>query len=148
MILNSVIASLVTVFDTAVSVDVYDGPVPTSVNKSDFVLVGSTGEEDDGAVVELALSDTGPGTWFDETGEVVCSVWSWSGNTDLAARRVAAAANAVACINAVKANRTLSGLLVAPGLAEVSVLNYQPRQTSEGAICRFTFNVSYRHLVT
>lgn len=149
MILDDVILALKSRFDTALSVDVYDGPYPPAVNKGDFVLVGSSGEDGiDGAAVDLTLSDLGPGDWLDEAGEVVCSSWSWSGHPDIPARRAAAAGNAVACVQAVREDRTLGGLLVAPGLAEVSVLTYEPRQTAEGAICRFTFSVTYRHVNT
>lgn len=148
MILNAVVLALVDLFDTAVSATVYDGPVPTSVNESSFVLVGSTGDDDDGAFVETELSTLGDGTWIDEAGEVVCSAWSWSGGTDLAAHRVIAGGLAADCAAAVAADRTLGGLLVAPGLAQVSAFQYQPRQTTEGAICRFTFSVTYRHVNT
>lgn len=147
MILDQVITKLVTIFTTA-GATTYDGPVPTSVNKTDYVLVGSDAEDGDGAVVELIESDLGPGTWVDETGEVVCSAWSWSGGTNIAACRAAAEATAVACIAAIRADRTLGGLLTGPRLAEVSVLRYEPKQTSKGAICRFTFSVLYRHLNT
>lgn len=148
MILDEVILALVALFDGAVAAPVYDGPVPAAVNKGDFVLVGSTGEDDDGAVIEQELSEVGPGTWLNEVGEVVCSCWSWSGGTDLPARRAAAAALVTACADAVAADRTLGGLLKTPGLAEVSSIAYQPRQTSDGAICRFTFFVTYRHVNT
>lgn len=148
MILDDVILALVARFGTAVTAPVYDGPVPAAVNKGDFVLVGSTGEDDDGGAVDLELSTLGPGTWLEEVGEVVCSCWSWSGGTDLPARRAAADALTAACVTAVATDRTLGGLLVAPGLAEVTAIRYQPRQTSEGAICRFTFSVLYRHVNT
>lgn len=148
MILNSVILALVDLFDASVTATVYDGPVPSSVNKGEFVLVGSTGEDEDGAFVETELSTLGAGDWIEETGEVVCSAWSWSGGTDLTAKRVAAAALAADCAAAVAADRTLGGLLVAPGLAQVSAFQYQPRQTTDGAICRFTFSVTYRHVNT
>ena len=148
MILNAVLLALVSRFDGAVAAPVYDGPVPAAVNNGDFVLVGSTGEDEDGAAVDLELSEMGPGTWLNETGEVVCSFWSWTGGTNLPARRAAASALATACAAAVAADRTLGGLLVAPGLAEVSTIRYQPRQTSDGAICRFTFSVLYRHVNT
>lgn len=146
MILNSVIAALVALFDAAVSASVFDGPKPAAVNKGDFVLVGSNGEEGDvGATVDQSLSDLGPGTWLEEVGEVVCSFWSWSGGTDTAARRTAAFNLATACADAVAADRRLGGLIVGPGIAEVSALSYQSQQTADGAICRFTFSVTYRH---
>lgn len=148
MILDDVLQALVALFDAAVSVPVHDGPVPQSVNSGEFVLVGSTGDDEDGAVVDIELSTLGPGDWFDESGEIVCSAWSWSGGTDLAARRAAALALASACASAVAADRTLGGLLEAPGLAQTQVFRYEPRQTSEGAICRIVFSVTYAHVNT
>lgn len=149
MILEQVIAALVSMFRLAVSVDVFDGPVPTSVTKGDFVLVGANGDDGDiGATVEQTLSDLGPGTWLEETGEIICSFWSWSGTTDIAARRGAASALAMSCADAVAADRRLGGLIEGPGIAEVSALSYQAQQTKEGAICRFSFSVTYRHLIT
>lgn len=148
MILDDVIAALVAKFSTAVDVPVHDGPVPTSVNSGEFVLVGSTGDDEDGAAVDLGLSSMGPGTWTDEAGEIVCSTWSWGGGTDLAVRRSAALGLAVACADALAADRTLGGLLQAPGLGEVRTFRYEPRQTKEGAICRIVFSVDYIHVNT
>lgn len=150
MILNSVIAALVTAFRTAVSpTSVVDGPVPTSVNKSEYVLVGSTGDEgENGATVDLTLSDLGPGTWHDESGLVVCSAWSWSGGTDLAAKRATALQLATSCTAAVHMDRGLGGLLVAPGLAQTSDLGLLVQQTDKGGLCRVTFTVTYSHLNT
>lgn len=149
MILNEVIAALVTMFRDAVPVNVYDGGDPTSVNQGDFVLVGSTGIlDEDGAIVTREGSTLGAGEWADEDGEVLCSSWSWTGGTDMAARRAAALVNANLCVDAIAADRTLGGLLVNPGLAQVTELRYQPRQTAEGTQCRILFSVSYSHLNT
>lgn len=146
MILDDVIAALVARFDAAVTATVYDGPVPTAVNKGNFVLVGATGDEGDiGATVDQTLSTLGPGTWLEEVGEIVCSFWSWDGGTDVAARRTAALANANACAAAVHEDRQLGGLIVPPGIAEVSAFSYQAQQTNKGALCRITFSVTYRH---
>lgn len=149
MILPQVISALVSIFDNATSATVYDGPVPPAANKTDFVLVGSSAEEgEDGATVTQDLSDLGPGTWLAEGGEVICSFWSWSGGTDIAARRTAAAASATACADAVAADRSLGGLLTEPGIAQVSDFRYHAEQRAEGALCRFTFSVLYSHLHT
>lgn len=147
MILDSIIPYLVTMFDAAVASPVFDGPKPVAVNHGEFVLVGSTGEEDDGARFEMAASDLGPGSWFDEFGEVVCSAWSWSGGTDIVARRAKALALASACVTAVHADRRLGGLCLEPG-AVVSDLSYQPRQSDTGAIVRVVFSVTYKALNT
>lgn len=148
MILNEVIARLVIIFDAATPWPVVDGPKPEAVNHREFVLVGSTGEDEDGGVIDRVSSDLGPGTWRDESGEVICSVWSWSGGNDLSQRRALALATTSTLIEAVEADPSLGGLLTAPQLAEVLDVRYQPRQTETGAIVRVVFTVSYRTLET
>lgn len=145
MILNDVITTLAALFDAAVTAPVYDTPDPTAVNNASWVSVSTEGEDDDGATVELTPSQLGPGTWFDEAGEVVCSAWSQSGGTDTATRRTEAAALALACVAAVRADDTLGGLLTLHR-AEVSALRYRAFQGSTGTLCRFSWTVSYRHL--
>jgi hypothetical protein len=148
MILEEVVSRLVTMFDAAVSVRVFDGPVATAASNETFVAVGSSGEDEDGIVVDLVLSDLGPGGWVDESGEIVCSAWSWSGGTDVASRRAAAVALAVTCANTVRADPQLSGLLVKPGRADVSAVQVRSQQTDKGALCRASFTVAYSHLST
>lgn len=149
MILNEVIAALASRFTTAVTPTlVFDVPSPNVVNNDSFIVVGSDGEDDDGATVDLVPSDLGPGTWHDENGDVVCSAWAAHGGTDLAGTRDTAAQLAEACVAAVRADRTLGGLLEGAGRATVSALRYRSVQTPKGAFCRFTFTVSYGHLNT
>jgi hypothetical protein len=147
VILNDVIAALAARYTTAADpIPVFDVPTPNVVNNALFVAVGSNGEDEDGATVDLVPSDLGPGTWLDETGAVVCSAWSQAGGTDLEARRDEAASLAEACLAATRADRTLGGLLQGSGRAEVSGLSYRLVQTPKGPFCRFTWTVSYGHL--
>lgn len=147
MILGDVIARLVVLFDGAVTSTVFDGPIPEAVNHGRYVLVGSDGENDDGASAELEPSDLGPGTWWDERGEVTCSAWSHHGGADLAARRSEALADAEACLAAVHDDRSLGGLLITPG-ATTSGVFVSARQTTAGALVRVTFTVAYQALNT
>ena len=147
MILGDVIARLVSLYGTAVTSTVYDGPKPESVNRDRWVLVASDGEADAGASADLVPSDTGPGTWWDEAGEVVCSTWAKSGGTNIVTRRTEALADAEACIEAVHGDRTLGGLLTTPG-ATTSALSVTAAQTQGGALVRVTFTVAYQALVT
>lgn len=148
MILEEVIAKLLEMFRTASAVDVYDGPVPPAVNKQRYILVGSSAEDEDGATVTQELSNLGPGEWHDEAGEVICSFWSWSGGTQIATVRADALELANFCADAIHADRTLDGVLVPPGLAEVSDYRLRMSQTSSGAMCRVSFTVNYAHLST
>ena len=145
--LPDVIAALVTTFDGATTAQVFDGPVPTSEKPTDYVLVGSTGEDEDDASADFELSPMGPGDWYDETGAVECSAWSWTGDTDITVPRAACIATFEACRDAVAANRTL-GVLPLNGLATVTGMRLRQQQTSAGAICRAVFTVTYRNTLT
>jgi hypothetical protein len=146
MILNDVIEALVTSFTAATDpTPVYDS-IP-DLSKRAFVVVAADGEDNEGADVDFALSDLGPGTWLTEQGEITCSTWAQVGTTDIAGRRQAAADLAEQCVAAVRADRTLSGLLTGPGIATVSELRYSGFRTEHGTFCRFTFIVSYQHLL-
>jgi hypothetical protein len=129
MILDTVIDRIGTLFAATVApVQVFDGPKPPSVNSNRYVLVGSEGDETgDAATVSLEPSDLGPGTWLDEAGEVICSAWSW--------------------VTALQGDRTLTGLLIAPGVV-VSELRYLPVQFNTGPLVRVSFTVAYSHTNT
>jgi hypothetical protein len=149
MILDTVIDRIGTLFAATVApVQVFDGPKPPSVNSNRYVLVGSEGDETgDAATVSLEPSDLGPGTWLDESGEITCSAWSWSGGTDIAARRGEALDLAESCVTALQGDRTLTGLLIAPGVV-VSELRYLPVQFNTGPLVRVSFTVAYSHTNT
>lgn len=150
MILHEVINRIGVLCTAAVSpVRVFDGPNPPAVNLQRFVVVGSEGEEGDAASVTLEPSTLGPGTWLDESGEIVCSAWSWSGgNADkLPTHRSEALTDAAACVAAIQADRTLGGLLIAPA-AVAGGLRYQPVQFDSGPLVRVSFTVAYQHVNT
>ena len=147
MILGDVITRLVTLYDAAVTSVVFDGPRPDAASQSRYVLVGSDAEGDDGASADLEPSTLGPGTWWDERGEVVCSAWSHYGGADLVTCRSQALSDAKACLAAVHNDRTLNGLLLRPG-ATTSGVTISARQTTSGALVRVTFTVAYQALVT
>lgn len=150
MILNDVLAALTSMFEAAVApVRVYDVPDPSAVNNAKWVAVGTEGDEDaDTATVDLTPSSLGPGTWIDESGEILCSAWAQAGGTDIDARRREAGELAEACVAAVRADDTLGGLLAVDRRAQVSSISYRPRQGKTGTLCTFTFTVSYQHLNT
>jgi hypothetical protein len=147
-----VVSYLVTSFQTAATalaftpaVKVFDGLPGNIIPSGAAVLVGSTGEDDDGGIVETVPSLLGPGTWHEENGRVICS--AWSSLTGNAAARLEALTVAQACVNAVHADRTLGGLLLLP-TAVGSELRYQPRPTDSGVAVRVLFTVSYEALIT
>lgn len=156
---GDVIAALVTTFDgitgfalpataTAADAVVFDGPLPTESRPFRFVLVGSTGEDDDDFTTDDEVSAMGPGNWHEETGSVACSAWAWSGSGDIAALRAQALDLYEACRDAVAANRTLGGVLPVNGLAQVTAGRGRQVQTSNGPLCRVVFTVTYRTVQT
>jgi hypothetical protein len=147
VILLEVMDKLTVAYKAAVQTPVLE-PSPEVVNNKRFVVVGSEGEDDDGATVDLTPSEMGPGTWTDELGAVICSAWAQTGGTDKAKMRAAAGADAEACVAAVLADPTFGGLLVAGNRATVSAIRYRAMQTEKGAFARFSWTVSYGHLNT
>lgn len=144
MILSTVISRLVTTFAAATDVPVYD-TIP-KLHKGRFVVVGGSGTDEDGASVALEPSATGPGTWRDELGEVICSTWAHHGGIDIAARRDEALALAEACISAVHQDRTLGGALTVP--TTTSALSYGATREASGSLAWVTFTVTYAALLT
>lgn len=149
VVLGQVITALVSTFTTAnPTATVIDGPRPTSDRATSFILVGSTGDDDDDATTDDTLSALGPGTWHDENGEVFCSAWAWSGDTDIVTVRTSALGLYRACRDAVAADRTLGGALPLAGLAQVTRARLRQQQTSEGALVRVVFSVTYSTILT
>lgn len=146
MIFAQVVDHLVTLFDNAVAVDVFDSLDPAAVNKTDFLIVAATAEGEEGGTVSHEFSDLGPGGWLVETGSVACSAWSWAGGTDIRPRRAAAMAVVSACVDAVAADRLLGGLIVSPGFAIATGIRFVPMRTDKGVGAAIDFTVQYQTL--
>lgn len=132
---------------------VYRGPRTRSNVPKRFVLIGTDGGEfglganDDGMSAEQAPSASGPGTWRDESGEIVCAAWGWSGD-DLETVRTDVQALFAGCEGAIYADRSLGGLLPSTGRAEVTGFGIRETQTDKGPVVRVVFTVSYGALIT
>lgn len=149
--------ALVTVFTGAVdaSTKVYPGPRPKGDNPKRYVLVSSDGGDtgigeatDEGMTASQEPSDLGHGMWRDESGTVVCSVWAWTGNTSFTSSEATAREIFGQCAGAVAADRSLGGLLVLPGLAEVESLSIRESLISNSPTVRIAFSVNYGALIT
>lgn len=147
---DEVIAALVARFTAALpDVRVFDGPPATTTPMRDWLIVGSDGDDGDAAEVDQAESSLGPGGWVDESGEVTCSAWSFSGSTDVATRRAGALAVVEACEAALSADPSLGGLLVAGRARSApSRLRLNEQQVSGGALARVVFTVTYTTTIT
>lgn len=143
-------------FTEALDIPVIDGPVTgkTTLPKA-YVLVGTDGGDtgrgenaDEGATSNQVLSNMGPGTWRDETGEITSAAWVWSGNTGFSDLR-ATAKNILATLeSALWADPQLGGLLVKPGFTGFGEVRVREEQGENGAVVRATFTVPYQALIT
>lgn len=149
-------SALVDLFTETLDVKVFDGPQSRAAVPKSYVLVGTdggdTGQGEDGgdfATTSQELSPMGPGTWRDETGEIVCSLWVWGGSTTFAPLRASATAVLDSIELALRSDRTLGDLL-APGggYAELGSVRIREDQTENGARLRAVFTVSFRALLT
>lgn len=148
--LRDVHAALVSVFTAAFAADdtvgVYNGAALSGNTERTQILVGLADDEGQIGRATQALSAVG-NNWRDEEGAIFCAVESWAGNGIAELREIAEAALNV-CEAAVRAGRTLGGVLTAPGLAEVTEVGWGERQTENGPVVRWSFTVSYGALLT
>jgi hypothetical protein len=150
-------AALVTQFTAALaghSTEVYPGPRVRNSGAKKFLLVGSDGGDtgfeatEDGMNADQVPSNLGPGTWQDEAGAIVCAAWAWSGNSTLTSVQTSARDVFDTCTAALRADRTLGGLLALPGLARLSSVGVREAQPKSGPFVRITFSVDYGALIT
>jgi hypothetical protein len=154
-VLWAVRTALVDLFNETLDVPVFEGPlVANATPPKRFVLVGSDGGDDgqgnpsdDGAVIRQSPSALG-NDWHDEDGDIVCAVWRWAGDTDMTLLRADVEAAVAQLESAIRADRTLGGVLVAGYRAGITEQRVRETQTSQGAVIRVAFTVSYRTLVT
>lgn len=150
-VLPAVIAALVAAFDAVIEAPVYDGPVILGDRPTSYIQVGSavngipgTGTAtDESSSFSLELSDMGPGTWEQETGEIPCAAVAGTGDPDVVAARAVAFALFEQCRAALRADRTLGGVLPLNGLALIGAGSLSQLQTTEGAVASVSFTVPY-----
>lgn len=112
-----------------------------------LVQIGELGETGDTATASREISSMG-NNWDEEAGDIPCRVSVWTGDTAPAAPRATCQQLLGDCIAAVRADRTLGGLLTAPGLARISAVRLREGQTKRGVLIEAGFTVSYTALLT
>ena len=150
--LPGVITALVALFDAALDVPVFDGPIVTGDRPTGYLQVGSavngipgTGTStDEQSTFNLELSDMGPGTWEQETGEIPCAAVAWSGDTEIVAARTAAFALFETCRAALKGDRTIGGALPLNGVGLIGAGSLSQLHTTEGVVASVSFTVPYQ----
>lgn len=141
-------AALKTALTAAVSVPVYDSGDLVGDDARAFVVIGDPSDEGDTATADQELSDLGGNRWRVESGDVGCFIEVWDGGTNIAPLRTEAKALLTACMDAVKSDPTLGGLLTLPGFAQVSSVRLREGQTDRGVLVRVGFTVGYSALLT
>lgn len=141
-------AAVKAVLDAAVAVPVYEAGELVGDDERAYVTVGEVGEDGEIASATQEATALGGNQWHLETGSIPCALEAWDGGADIASVRVTAKALLTACVQAVRNDRSLGGLLVLPGLAEVTDLRLSEGQTSRGVLVRAGFTVRYTALLT
>jgi hypothetical protein len=148
-------SGLVDLFGDTVEVPVINGPVAQTGQPETCVLVGTdggdfgTGEgEAAGISARQGWASVSTQGLRDEEGEVVCSVWGWSGSTDLTATRTTVETAFSAVADAIHANRKFTAVLGNGGWIELGAFDQREVQRAKGADCRVAFAVRYSARLT
>lgn len=123
---------------------VIDGPLLTGDTPATAVFVGYSGDPSDGMAATANWTQTWAGLGAgrrDEQFDVLCAVVSWSGDTDVAARRQAVLAAFDAVATALRAALNIGLGLPQPTIAELAVADLYQEQTSAGLQARIPFAV-------
>jgi hypothetical protein len=146
---TSVPAALNGAFDLFVSalsaakpdVTVYYGPMVVTDPPRTYVVVGYSEDEDQSAIQGSTERYGGEGT-PQEDYAIACSISTWGGDSDdLRAKLTESAAVYDLLTAAVRADRTLSGAIQPPGLAEIGGFSWVLDQLEDGAVCQVEFQI-------
>lgn len=138
--LDAVCLALVPLFQAAIpTVRVVDGPLLSLTDENEWLFVGNDAAfaEGEGATVtqEWLVADV-----RSEWGEITNAIVVRSGDVDIPALRARALSILGTCETALRANRTLGGLLKD---IELITHRYFPAVTSSGSKARIVFTVRY-----
>lgn len=144
--LPAFVEKLVSVFDAALSVDVYDGPPITDADKQAFVAVGWDGVDADGgeaATFDQDLRYVGS-TIKREQASVTCVAVSWSGGISWSAERALVFGYVSTCEQALRAAITSHDTdLEGYEIYEVLTGSLAYERTDDSVAARVPFTVSY-----
>lgn len=145
--------ALVDLFNEALDVPVFDGPVSRTTLPKTYVFVGSdggdagTGEDaTDAMTADQEWADIGGGRRL-EVGEITCAVWAWSGSKSFPPVRSQVESVLDTIEATLKANRAMPGVLTG-GTVGMSRVSIRQRHVEEGAVVRAVFTVGFRSLLT
>lgn len=150
--LRDVRAALASIYGAAVpsGVQVFEGPRNRSATPKQYLLVGVNGidEFEAGMRSQQVQSPLSGDSWREEAGEVDCTAVAWTGDESMTVIRSQVEAIVDACETAVRADRTLGGVLRLTGLAEVTRLDVREQRTDKGPFVEAVFSTSYSTVLT
>lgn len=141
------IDAIVTLFTTALAtpyplVKVYDGPPVAGDVPTTYVSIGYS-EDEDAYSVGGSTSRFGEGVPAESYG-INILISTWDGDVILRSKRALVGGIYNTLAGVIWADRTLTGLIKAPGLAEIGAVSWSMEQYEDGAAvnCQFTVDVS------
>ena len=143
---HEVVDALISTFDAAVTVDVFDGIPITYAELAAGIAVGVDPAYEDGTAgsIRQEWRDAGkaPDAHREEYGEIICTVWAQSGDDNLSAVRNTVFDLLDACCDSLN---TITVLNLPSVLSVRARSNARPiqRRTAQGVICEVSFQVSY-----
>ena len=140
---GAVVDALVSLIDATSVTHVFDGPPNTADTLDEYVIVGGTDDPDDDAgEIQQEWNGLGAGA-KQETGQVTCAVLVGTGNDVVKTARDRALVVLGEVETALRADKTLGGVLVSGwcGLAEGRP---SQRRNSNGLYARVVFTVQYQ----
>lgn len=123
------------------NVTILDGPTPT-VPREDVIMVGAGGEA---SFLVTQEPMPGLGDAYTELVHIICSLWSYSGSTDMKPRRDRAAAMLELVATALHADRKLGGAcdIVSMG----PELEWLQQSDTSGAACSIGFAITAKTVI-
>jgi hypothetical protein len=120
--------------------NVYDGPPVTGDEPNQYIVVGATATGDTGGDAAQTYGEDGFGLY--EDGTILCDVVAQTGDVDVATMRTQAFALVDSWNAALRADRTLGGLMNPNNNIELTVTPI-PVQNNQGSAVRLLVTVSY-----
>lgn len=148
-----VTTALVSALDTALAVDVFDGPPNTGGSLTSFVCIGANPEDVDGVAEPDAggfaqeYHDLGPSATKTENGSINCYLELWSGDSSFTTLRTSAFTLLDTINDTLRDNPTLSLTNVMAPELELSQTTIRQGYTSSGVRVQLRFTIRYRTIL-
>jgi hypothetical protein len=140
---GAVVDALVTLVDATSVAHTFDGPPNTADTLAEYAIVGGTDDPDDDAgEIDQTWAGIGAGA-KQETGEVVCAVLVGTGDDVVKTARDRALVLFGEVETALRADKTLGGVITS-GWCEMASGKPRQRRNTNGLYVRIEFTVRYQ----